>query len=117
MLRKLLKYEFIFLIKDFSRIYIIYGIEVLILTLLLLPFYLSVFDANDAVCTACYALIMSDNNNSFVVLFVHLVQERDNFLACFLVEVARWFVAQHYLRVVGKSSCYRTSLLLTARKL
>ena len=35
MLRKLLKYEFIFLIKDFSRIYIIYGIEVLILALLL----------------------------------------------------------------------------------
>ena len=27
MLRKLLKYEFIFLIKDFSRIYIIYGIQ------------------------------------------------------------------------------------------
>ena len=51
MLRKLLKYEFIFLIKDFSRIYIIYGIEVLILALLLLPFYLSVFDANYAVST------------------------------------------------------------------
>lgn len=34
MLRKLLKYEFIYLVKDFVRTYIIYGITVLILTLL-----------------------------------------------------------------------------------
>ena len=34
MLKKLLKYEFIFLVKDFARTYIIYGAEVLILTLL-----------------------------------------------------------------------------------
>lgn len=35
MLGKLLKYEFIFLTKDFARIYIIYGAEVLILSVLL----------------------------------------------------------------------------------
>ena len=79
--------------------------------------YCAVLDANDAVCAACDAFIVGDDNNSFVVLFVHLVQERDNLLACFLVEVARWLVTKHYLRVVGKGSCYRTSLLLTARKL
>lgn len=34
MLKKLLKYEFIYLVKDFARTYIIYGITVLIFTLL-----------------------------------------------------------------------------------
>lgn len=35
MLGKLLKYEFIFLVKDFARTYIVYGAEVLMLSLLL----------------------------------------------------------------------------------
>ena len=36
MLKKLLKYEFIFLSKDFTRIYIAYGINVAIVSLLML---------------------------------------------------------------------------------
>ena len=35
MLGKLLKYEFIYLVKDFTRTYIIYGAEVLVFTILI----------------------------------------------------------------------------------
>lgn len=94
-----------------SPLDIVYGQRILIG---LYRLYLTVSHVNDTVRTLCNICIMGNKNDGISMLGRKLLQQVYDQLSRFRIKCARRLIAEDYLRIFGKSSCNRYSLLLTA---
>ena len=70
-----------------------------------------------SVCHVGKRLVVSDKDNGHASLVRRLLKQRKDRLARHVVKGSRRLVAQQKLRILGKRTCDRHSLLLSARKL